>query len=63
VVYQYQSTTFKLKISGAAKPLKALWYQPLSGKYLDAGILRNGTNELTSPTAFSNGPVVLHVKQ
>jgi len=63
VVYQYQPATFKLKISGAAKPLKALWYQPLSGKYLDAGILRNGSNELTSPTAFGNGLVVLHVKQ
>jgi len=63
VVYQYQSTTFKLKISGAAKPLKALWYQPLSGKYMDGGTLHNGTNELTSPTAFGNGPIVLHVKQ
>jgi len=63
VIYQYQPSTFKLRISGVAKPLKALWYQPLSGKYLDGGILHNGTIELTSPTAFGNGPVVLHVKQ
>jgi hypothetical protein len=62
VVYQYQPTSFKLKISGAGKALKALWYQPLSGKYMDGGIFHNGTNELTPPTAFRNGPIVLHLK-
>jgi hypothetical protein len=61
IVYQYQPATFKLKLSDALKPLHARWFNPLSGTYLDAGILKNGTLELKTPTAFGNGPVVLHV--
>lgn len=61
IVFQNQSTTFTLKVSGTNSPLKARWYQPLTGKYLDAGKLQNGLIELTPPTAFGSGPVVLYV--
>ena len=63
IVYQHQSTPFKLTLSGIVKPLKAKWFQPFSGKYLNAGRLDNGTMELTPPASLGAGPIVLHIDQ
>lgn len=63
IVYQHQATSFKLTLSGIVKPLKAKWFQPLSGKYLNAGKLDNGTMELTPPASLGAGPIVLHIGQ
>ncbi|MBC8052550.1 MAG: DUF4038 domain-containing protein [Sphingobacteriaceae bacterium] len=61
IVYQYEPKPFTLKLEGLIKPIKAKWYQPLTGKYLDAGKVANGSITLTPPSAFNSGPVVLHV--
>jgi hypothetical protein len=41
--------------------MQAVWFQPLTGKYLKAMKVGNGTVELTPPAAFEKGPVVLHI--
>jgi hypothetical protein len=61
IVFQNQAKPFSLKIEGLSKPLPALWFQPFSGKYMKAGKLQNGTINLTPPTAFETGPIVLYV--
>ena len=61
VVYLKEPAAFTLNLMGISKPLQAQWYQPFSGKYIDAGKLTNGKKELTPPQAFSAGPVVLYV--
>jgi hypothetical protein len=62
IVYQEESVPFTMNLSGLTKSLQAVWYQPLSGKYLDAGKFENGTAQLTPPTTWGKGPVVLHLK-
>jgi len=62
IVFQNNATPFKLHLTGINKPLKAQWFQPFTGKYLDAGRLNNGILELIPPLAFEiTGPVVLYV--
>jgi hypothetical protein len=61
IVYQHRAKAFSLKLAGLATPLKSQWYQPLTGKHLDAGMLYNGTVQLTPPGDWSDGPVALHV--
>lgn len=62
-VFQKDAAPFNLNISGLKNPLKAVWYQPFTGKYLNADLLKNGINTLTPPTEFGAGPVVLHAGQ
>jgi len=61
IVFQDRASPFKLTLSGLSEPLQGVWYQPHSGKYLEAGNFGNGAAELTPPAAFGKGPVVLHV--
>jgi hypothetical protein len=61
VVFQNDATPFTLTIAGLKRPLKAVWLQPYTGKYIKAGPLKNGMITLTPPTEFGAGPVVLHV--
>ncbi|MBC7828751.1 MAG: DUF4038 domain-containing protein [Chitinophagaceae bacterium] len=61
VAYQDVSAPFTLQLSGISKSLKAKWFQPFSGKYIDAGKLTNGTTKLNPPASFGNRPVVLYV--
>lgn len=60
VIYQDKAIPFTLTLKGISKPLKAKWYQPLTGKYIDAGALINGTKELAPPTVFEGSPAVLY---
>ena len=61
IIYQDKSTPFELNLSGLSKSLQAVWFQPFSGEYLDAGKLKNGKVKLNPPSAFGTGPVVLHI--
>lgn len=61
IVYLDTATSFTLQLRGISKPLKARWFQPFSGKYIEAAQLRNGSMQLNPPAAFKNGPAVLHV--
>lgn len=61
IVYHHVATPFELNLSGLSKPVQAVWYQPLSGKYTDAGKLKNSKVKLTPPSAFGTGPVVLYI--
>jgi hypothetical protein len=61
VTFQNHATPFNLKLYGLASPLKAEWFQPYTGKTVDAGLLQNGNSSLTPPKEFGDGPVVLHV--
>lgn len=61
VVFQHESQPFTLNLSGLTKSMQAVWFQPLTGKYLKAMKVGNGTVELTPPAAFGKGPVVLHI--
>lgn len=61
IVYQSQALPFKINLTGLSKPIRACWFQPLTGKYADAGKLANGTIELAPPVSFGPGPVVMHI--
>jgi hypothetical protein len=61
VVFQNRAKPFSLKLKGLATPLKAQWYQPLTGKRVDAEALENGTAQLVPPQSWGDGPVALHV--
>nr|MBI1231774.1 hypothetical protein [Cytophagales bacterium] len=63
IVFQEKATTFNLNLEGLSEPLQAVWFQPYSGKYMEVGKLRNGAVELTPPTSFGAGSVVLHVSK
>jgi len=41
----------------------AVWYQPLSGEYIEAGKLKTGENKLTPPVIWGNVPVVLYIRK
>lgn len=60
VVYQKQGLPFTLKVQGTSAPLHAKWFNPFTGKSLDAGILSEGFVTLTPPPAWGSGPVALH---
>ena len=53
---------FTLEIAGAAAPLPAEWFNPLTGKTTFAGAFGNGTASLTPPANWGNAPIVLHLK-
>lgn len=61
IIYLDKAIPFVLNLSGLSKPLQAVWFQPFSGKYRDAGKFNNGKVELTPPSRFGPGPVVLYV--
>jgi hypothetical protein len=61
IVFLNNALPFSLKLGGLSQPLKAEWYQPLTGKRQPAGTLTNGTAQLTPPSDWGNGPVALHV--
>ncbi len=61
IVFLNVAKPFTLKLEGLAQPLKAQWYQPLTGQWQDAGNLDNGTVELKPPAEWPEGPVALHV--
>jgi len=61
IVFQNQAEPFTLELKELSSPLKAEWYHPFTGERADAGQLSTGTTELTPPTAWSKGPVALHV--
>ncbi|MEO6755511.1 MAG: DUF4038 domain-containing protein [Chthoniobacteraceae bacterium] len=61
VVSQKQAAPFTLEIAGATAPLKAEWFNLLTGKRAAAGSMSNGTAKLTPPADWGNAPLVLHV--
>lgn len=63
VVYQDKAEAFQINFSGLSKPLNAKWYQPFSGKYLEAGKITNGKATLTPPSTFGDTPIVLYVSE
>ncbi|NJL73607.1 MAG: hypothetical protein HC888_19850 [Candidatus Competibacteraceae bacterium] len=62
IVYQAVSTPFELTAPRLPKSYKAVWFQPLSGEYADAGSLLPGTNQMKPPTEWGKVPVVLHIR-
>lgn len=60
VVYVNPGQNFTLNIQGAASPLQAQWYQPLTGATQNAGSLANGVATLQIPAGWNLGPAVLH---
>jgi hypothetical protein len=62
IVYQDEAIPFNLNLWGLTQPLQAVWYQPLSGEYLDAGKFENGTAQFTPPATLEKRPVVLYLK-
>jgi len=61
VVFQNQAKPFSLKLEELATPLKAQWYQPLTGKRVDTAVMESGTAQLVPPKDWGDGPVALHV--
>ncbi len=61
VIFQNRAKPFSLKLQGLAAPLKAQWFQPLTGKRVDTAAMENGTAQLAPPQAWGDGPVALHV--
>jgi hypothetical protein len=61
VVYQAESKEFSLKISNARSELKSEWFNPVTGKSIQAPPVKDGLLKLTPPPAWTNGPVVLHI--
>ncbi len=61
VVFQNKSVPFTLNLTDLDKPLKARWYQPYTGNYMDAGTLQKGMVSLTPPEILGTGPVVLYI--
>jgi hypothetical protein len=58
VVFLNNARPFTLRLEG---PLKAEWYQPLTGQRVPAGTVPGGTARLQPPAAWGDGPVALHV--
>jgi len=63
IVYLHRSKSFRLKLAGLKRPLPAEWFHPLTGQTEPANPLGNGRHTLTPPSAWKNGPAVLHVGQ
>lgn len=63
VVFLNQSAPFTLKLEGLKAPAKAEWFHPFTAERLDAGMLGNGVQQLTSPEQWKGVPVALHVGQ
>lgn len=61
VVYLKEAKPFTLKLTDVTGPLACQWYQPLTGKRIHADTLSAGEHELTPPSEWGDGPVVLHV--
>jgi len=61
IVFLNSAQPFTLKLEGPAAPLKAEWFQPLTGKRKEAPVMGSGTAELKPPEEWAGGPVVLHV--
>ncbi|MEO6789030.1 MAG: DUF4038 domain-containing protein, partial [Chthoniobacteraceae bacterium] len=60
VVFEKTAAPFTLEIAGAKAPLKAEWFNPLTGKRTTAGTLNNGTAKLTPLADWGKAPLVLH---
>ena len=61
VAFLSRSEPFSLKLEGLSAPLKAEWYQPLTGQRQEAGVFTNGTPQLQPPADWGAAPVALHV--
>jgi hypothetical protein len=61
VAFQEHAKPFSLRLERLTAPLKARWYQPLSGKWEDAKTVENGTVSFNPPKAWGDGLIVLHV--
>lgn len=62
VVFLKEAKPFKLEIKGAAKPLRAAWFNPHTGKFTEASPLNNGQPELMPPANWGDAPLVLYVR-
>jgi hypothetical protein len=63
LVFLNEARPFSLKLEGLSAPLRAAWFQPLTGKSQEAGRLENGSAQLMPPASWGTGPVALHVGQ
>jgi hypothetical protein len=62
VVFLNSAVPFTLTLAGLPQPFAGEWYQPFRGARLAAGKIGNGRIELTPPSQWSDGPIVLHLK-
>jgi hypothetical protein len=61
VVFLNEPRPFTLRLDGLQTPLRAGWYQPLTGRRADAGQRVTGEAKLEPPKDWDEGPIVLHV--
>jgi hypothetical protein len=62
VLYQNAAAPFTLEITGTTGPLKAVWFNPLTGARTPAGELNNGQAKLSPPADWGDAPLVLHAR-
>lgn len=61
VVYLDKAEPFKFDIPQLPKSFTAKWFNPLSGEYIEAGMIKQGVNQLIPPVKWGEAPVVLHL--
>lgn len=61
VVFQNRPGLFTLKIAEVDTPLKAQWFNPLTGACLVAGTYGNGIAHFKPPENWGSAPLVLHL--
>lgn len=61
VVYQDSTNPFTVVLERISSPLRATWYRPLTGEWLDGEPLGSGRHLVKPPAQWSAGPVVLHL--
>lgn len=62
IVFLNEAKNFTFTIPQSKKPLNAVWFEPFTGKYMNAGTLSEGTLQLAPPQTWGKAPVVLHVR-
>jgi hypothetical protein len=61
VVYQPEPKEFTITVAGAAKPLAASWFNPLTGRMMKTEDAANGQKSFVPPSGWGGGPIVLHL--
>jgi uncharacterized protein DUF4038/uncharacterized protein DUF5060 len=61
VVFLNAAKPFTLRLQGHIGPLKAEWFDPLTGQRQDAGAIASGMTGMTPPAPWGNSPVALHL--
>ena len=62
IVFLNTAKPFGLKLNNVGKTLTAEWFHPYTGQTAPLGKLNQASAQLVPPTAWGDGPVVLHVR-